>query len=241
MPQSKNALAPNNYAFNMLPYESQYGTVPVEGGYLRANNVYSALLPELMRAHFKEYLAFSPATVTNRLPNSPTASGEFDQRTREVFMAPYGTNSMLMKPLAGVGYVGANPSNTSTSDTLNSLRTMLHEATHARMSPAKNEKLARPHPAEQLAKMMPADRFDEMLRDIRISSLPSTENVILPGDLIDELFSTAIPARLMASKNMKTKHIDSELREVERLAKKYPELDKMMRDWERPELFIKGR
>jgi hypothetical protein len=43
----------------------------------------------------------------------------------------------------------------------------------------------------------------------------------------------------MAAKNMETRRTRNELKEVNRLAKKYPELEKMRADWERPELFFK--
>lgn len=239
----KNALAPTPAnAFNMAPYEAQYQLRPFgdgRDGRVKAANVNAALLPALMRAHFGEYLAFSPATVTTK-PTSGTRTGEFEPRTKEIRLSPEGINSLIMRPVAGGGYVGTGEFDSATTEeTLNALRTMLHEATHARMLPTETKRSIRPHPSEQLYRQMPADRFDEMIRDIRISGLPSVEETTLPGDIINEYFATAIPARMMEKKNMVTRQNRRMLKEIDYLSKKYPELNKMMADYERPELFVK--
>ena len=239
MPQPKNALAPS--ALNMLPYKNQYAVK--DTGYkdkLYAENVYSALLPELMRAQFPEYVAFSPATVLASKPEDPRHAGVFNISNRTIKLDPNGTNSMLMEPYGKYGYVGVG-SNTTTEETLNALRTMLHESTHARMRGPAGAKWTREHPAKQLKQQMDSDRYDEMLRDIRASGFPSTEGEESPAEVISEYFATATPARQMAAKNMVTRKNQGFLYDIDRLAKKYPELEKMRRDWERPELFMNTR
>jgi hypothetical protein len=210
-----------------------------------ASDVYSALVPELMRAHFPEYIAFSPATVTTKKPTSARASGEYDPFSRTIALDSDGMNSMLMEPYGKYGNIGIGQ-NTTTDETLNALRTMLHESMHARMNLGPKQRMTsrlllegKEHPAEQLKKQMSGDRYDEMLRDIRISGLPSVGEVTNSYDIINEYFSTATPVRQMAAKNMETRRTRNELKEVNRLAKKYPELEKMRADWERPELFFK--
>lgn len=231
----------NVNALNMDPYEAQYALK--DTGYKDrkyASNVYSALLPELMRAQFPEYVAFSPATVTTQMPVGATSSGEFDRRKRTIALDPGGINGMLMDPYTGHGgYIGTTSSNTTTDDTLNALRTMLHESMHARMNLAPGQKRFGEHPAIRLEQQMPKDRYEQMLRDIRLSELPSTQDETDPYKLINEYFSTATPVRQMAEKNMSTRQTRRELSAVDRLSKKYPELEKMRRDWERPELFSK--
>ena len=99
--------------------------------------------------------------------------------------------------------------------------------------------LSAAHPADQLKKTMSKDRFDEMIRDIRISELPSVRSVQSPVEVINEYFATATPVKQMAEKNMATRRTRGQLKEVEYLAKKYPELEKMRTEWERPERFFK--
>ena len=229
----------NVNALNMDPYESQYELKDTNFKNRKyASNVYSALLPELMRAQFPEYVAFSPATVTKDSPTDPYATGEFHPFKRTIAIDTGGINSMLMEPYGKYGYIGIG-TNTTTDETLNSLRTMLHEAMHARMNLAPNQKRFGEHPAERLKQQMPKDRYEQMLRDIRISELPSVQDQTNPYEIINEYFSTATPARQMAEKNMVTRQTKRELNTVDRLSKKYPELEKMRRDWERPELFTK--
>lgn len=240
MPQNKLAPTPVN-ALNMSPYEGLYAFKSVgspEKGRKAALNVYSALLPELMRARFPEYVATSPATVTTLMPRGQTSAGEFDTRERTIALDPGGVNSMLMEPYGKYGYIGMG-SDTTTEETLNALSTLLHESMHARTRGAKGKSYSVAHPAEQLRKSMPSDRFDEMMRDIRISGLPSVDKVDSPVEIINEYFATATPIRQMAEKNMVTRRTRRELSEVDRLARKYPELEQMRRTWERPETFMK--
>lgn len=238
MPQPKNALAPN--ALNMLPYEAQFNVQDTKFKNRKyADNVYSGLLPELMRAQFPEYIAFSPATVISAKPNDGYNSGEFSPRNRTIALDPHGINGMLMEPYGKYGYIGFGGGNTTTEDTLNALRTMLHESTHARMNLAPGQTRARPHPAEQLKAQMNSDRYIEMLKDIQASNLPSVSSVTSPHAIINEYFATATPVRDMTRKNLSTRKLQQELEKVDYLAKKYPELEKMRSDWERPELFAK--
>lgn len=242
MPAPKNALAPTPVnALNMAPYEAQYSVKNIGSTDRKfANNVYSALLPELMRAQFPEYVAFSPATVTANEPSNQDYSGVFSPYRRTIDLSPEGINAMFLEPYGKYGYIGAG-TNTTTEETLNALRTMLHEAMHARMRPTEDQRYFREHPAEQLKQRMSADRYDEMLRDIQISGLPSVKDETRPYNIINEYFSTATPARQLASKNMTTRQNLRYLKEIDYLAKKYPELEKMRSDWERPELFMNPR
>lgn len=237
----KNALAPTPVnALNMTPYEGLYQFKDVGSptyGRKAALNVYSALLPALMRARFPEYVAFSPATVTTATPRGEHSAGEFNVRHRTIALDPDGVNTMLMEPYGKYGYVGMG-SDTTTEETLNALNTMLHEATHARTRLAPGEKRLGAHPADRLRAQMPKDRFDEMMTDIRLSGLPSVGSVDSPAEIINEYFATATPTRHMAEKNMMTRRMRGTLSEVDRLAKKYPELEKMRLDWERPEIFV---
>ena len=236
----KNALAPTPVnTLNMAPYEGLYKMRDAgDKGRKYASDVYSALLPELMRARFPEYVAFSPATVTAETSKDPRNYGEFDPWKRTIALSLDGINSMLMEPYGKYGYVGVG-TNTTTDETLNALRTMLHESMHARMNLGAKQKRTRAHPAEQLKRQMVGDRYDEMLRDIRISGLPSVLDETNPYELINEYFATATPVRQMVEKNMVTRQTRRELSEIDRLAKKYPELEKMRVDWERPELYAK--
>jgi hypothetical protein len=240
MPQNALKSRTLNFnALNMAPYEGQFNVKDTGyKGRRYAGNVYSGLLPELMRAHFPEYIAFSPATVTTDMPTDPQHAGVFTPFKRTIALNPDGTNSMLMEPYGNYGYVGVG-SNTTTEETLNALRTMLHESTHARTNLGPGQKRFGAHPAKRLKSLMPRDRFEEMMTDIRLSGLPSVYEQTNPSDIINEYFATATPARQMSEKNMSTRRIKSELKEVQRLADKYPELEKMRRDWERPELFAK--
>jgi hypothetical protein len=237
----KNALAPTPVnALDMAPYEGLYQFKNVgdpDRGFKGALNVYSALLPALMRARFPEYVAFSPATVTTAAPRGATSEGEFNTQKRTITLDPGGVNAMLMEPYGKYGYIGVG-SDTTTEETLNALNTMLHEATHARTRLAPGEKRLGAHPADRLRAQMSGDRFDEMMRDIRISGLPSVGSVDSPVEIINEYFATATPTRHMAEKNMMTRRMRGTLSEVDRLAKKYPELEKMRLDWERPEIFV---
>ena len=240
MPQNALKSRTLNFnALNMAPYEGQFNVQDTGfKGRRYAANVYSALLPELMRAQFPEYVAFSPATVTTAKPRKDTNVGEFSPWRRTIALNPEGTNSMLMEPYGNYGYVGLG-TNTTTEDTLNALRTMLHEATHARINLGPGQKRFGANPAQRLKDLMPRDKFEDMLTDIRLSGLPSVRDETDPYEIINEYFSTATPVRQMTEKNMSTRKIKSELNEVQRLADKYPELEKMRRDWERPELFSK--
>lgn len=233
--------APVPSTLNMTPYESMYAFKDVgspEKGRKAALNVYSSLLPALMRARFPDYVANSPATVLKEVPRAPTNIGEFDVFYRTIALDPGGVNSMLMEPYGKQGYIGMG-SDTTTEDTLNALGTMLHESMHARTRGAKGKTRSVAHPAEQLKKSMATDRFDEMIRDIRISELPSVYSARSPVEVINEYFATATPIKQMADKDMLTRRTRSQLKEVDRLAKKYPELEKMRVDWERPEVFLK--
>ena len=233
--------APVPSTLNMTPYESMYAFKDVgspEKGRKAALNVYSSLLPALMRARFPDYVANSPATVLKEVPRAPTNIGEFDVFYRTIALDPGGVNSMLMEPYGKQGYIGMG-SDTTTEDTLNALGTMLHESMHARTRGAKGKTRSVAHPAEQLKKSMATDRFDEMIRDIRISELPSVYSARSPVEVINEYFATATPIKQMADKDMLTRRTRSQLKEVDRLAKKYPELEKMRVNWERPEVFLK--
>jgi hypothetical protein len=225
----------------MLPYEGLYSVKNI-GGTKRviADNAYSALLPALMRAQFPEYVAFSPATVLASKPGERNL-GEYSPARRTIELDPEGINAMFMSPSQGGGYIGDTENNLTTEETLNALRTMLHESTHARMRGPAGAKWTREHPAKQLKQQMDSDRYDEMLRDIRASGFPSTEGQENPVEVINEYFATATPARQMAAKNMATRKNQGFLYDIDRLAKKYPELEKMRRDWERPELFMNTR
>lgn len=239
MPQNALAPTPAN-ALNMSPYERLYTFKSVgspEKGRKAALNVYSALLPELMRTQFPEYVATSPATVTTLMPRGETNAGEFDTFKRTIALAPDGVNTMLMEPYGKYGYIGMG-SDTTTEQTLNALHTMLHESSHARMNLAPGKKL-RTHPAKQLKDQMPRDRFEDMMTDIRLSELPSVRDQTDPYEIINEYFATATPARQMAEKNMSTRTLRRQLDTIDRLARKYPELEKVRRNWERPELFAK--
>jgi hypothetical protein len=237
MPQ--NALAPPSVnTLNMAPYEAQFKVK--DTGYKDrkyAGNVYSALLPALMRARFPEYVAFSPATVTTDIPREITNAGEFYPSRRTIALDPEGINAMLMEPYGKYGNIGFGDSNTTTNETLNALRVMLHESMHARMNLAPGQKRVGDHPAKRLKDQMSRDRFNQMMDDIRLSDLPSVRDQTDPYEIINEYFSTATPVRQMTEKNMSTRRIQRELDAVDRLGKKYPELEKMRRDWERPELF----
>lgn len=226
---------------NMSQYEQMYALKDVgspEKGRKAALNVYSSLLPALMRARFPDYVANSPARVLKEGPRGAENMGEFDVFYRTIALDPGGVNSMLMEPYGKYGYVGMG-SNTTTDETLNALGTMLHESMHARTRGAEGKKRSAPHPAEQLKKAMPKDRFDEMIRDIRVSDLPSVYSAPNPAEVINEYFATATPVKQMVDKDMVTKRSRRYLAEVDRLAKKYPELEKMRVTWERPELFFK--
>jgi len=244
MPQPKNALAPTPVnALNMAPYEGLYTFKNVgspEKGRKAALNVYSGLLPELMRAQFPEYLANSPATVTTRMPRGNTSAGEFDVYDRTIALDPSGVNSMLMEPYGKYGYIGMG-SDTTAEETLNALSTMLHESMHARTRGAKEKSYSVAHPAEQLRQSMPRDRFNEMMNDIRVSGLPSVNKVNSPVEIINEYFATATPVSQMAEKNMATKRTNEYIAKVRRLAEKYPELEKMRVNWQRPEIFMDTR
>lgn len=238
-----NALASrtlNINALNMAPYEAQFNVQDTNFKNRKyASNMYSALLPELMRAQFPEYVAFSPATVTAEAVKNPRTYGEFSPLQRTIALNHDGMNSMLMEPYGKYGNIGMSSSDTTTEETLNALRTLLHESMHARMNLGPNQRRTREHPAAQLKKLMSGDKYDEMIRDIQISGLPSVAEETSPYDIINEYFSTATPARQMAAKNMNTRKNRGELKEVDRLSNKYPELERMRRDWERPELFAK--
>lgn len=226
---------------NMSQYEQMYALKDVgspEKGRKAALNVYSSLLPALMRARFPDYVANSPAKVLKEGPRGAQNVGEFDVFYRTIALDPEGTNSMLMEPYGKYGYIGMG-SNTTTDETLNALGTMLHESMHARTRGAEGKKRSAPHPVEQLKKAMPKDRFDEMIRDIRVSDLPSVYSAPNPAEVINEYFATATPVKHMVDKDMVTKRSRRYLAEVDRLAKKYPELEKMRVTWERPELFFK--
>jgi hypothetical protein len=226
---------------NMSQYEQMYALKDVgspEKGRKAALNVYSSLLPALMRARFPDYVANSPARVLKEGPRGAENMGEFDVFYRTIALDPGGVNSMLMEPYGKYGYVGMG-SNTTTDETLNALGTLLHESMHARTRGAEGKKRSAPHPVEQLKKAMPKDRFDEMIRDIRVSELPSVYSAPNPAEVINEYFATATPVKHMVDKDMVTKRSRRYLAEVDRLAKKYPELEKMRVTWERPELFFK--
>jgi hypothetical protein len=226
----------------MAPYEAKYSVKNIGSTDRRfANNVYSALLPELMRAQFPEYIAFSPATVTANNPRDSDSQGEFSPARRTIALEPGGVNAMFMSPYGKYGYIGDTENNTTTEETLNALNTMLHEATHARMRGPANAKMGREHPAEQLKAQMPKDRFEEMMTDIRVSGLPSVRDQTDPIEIINEYFATATPTRQMAEKNMSTRTIRRGLNTIDYLSKKYPELERMRRDWDRPELFMNTR
>jgi hypothetical protein len=227
----------------MAPYEAKYSVKNIGSTDRKiADNLYSGLLPEIMRAHFPEYLAFSPATITADKPSDPRSLGEFSRARRTITLAPNGINAMFMSPYEGHGgYIGDTKNNATTEEVLNALNIMLHEATHARTRGLPNAKMGREHPAEQLKAQMGRDKFQEMLADIRVSGLPSVLDQTDPKEIINEYFATATPTRQMAGKNMSTDKTWGYLSKINSLSKKYPELERMRRDWDHPEIFMDTR
>jgi hypothetical protein len=234
MPQ--NALAPTPVnALNMSPYEGLYafkGVGSPERGRKAALNVYSALLPELMRAQFPEYVATSPATVTTLMPRGQTSAGEFNTRERTIALDPGGVNSMLMEPYGKYGYIGMG-NNITTEETLNALNTLLHESYHARAYPVTG---MFKNPASELEKLLDRNRYYDLIDKIKFSALPSVhKDNLSDSKRIGEFLASVIPAQQMQAKNMQTKETKRYLAEYERLAKDYPELRDVVKRWEKPE------
>jgi hypothetical protein len=227
MPQ--NALAPTPVnALNMSQYESQYKVRPTGNGLTQAVNVNSALIPALMRAHFQDYLANSPATVSTKYPSNSDDTGSFNRWTKEIKMSPHGYNTLNMRDGVGVGGYAA-----TTEDALNALNTMLHESFHARMYPVTG---VFKDPTVDLKKALGRNRYYDLMDKIKFSSLPSVHDERLSdAERMNEFLASVVPAQQMRAKNMQTKETKQHLAEYERLVKKYPELQGIVKMWEKPE------
>lgn len=221
MPQPKNAL-------NMSPYEAQYSVRPISNNLTQAVNVNSALIPALMRAHFQDYLANSPATVSDKYPDKSDDTGSFSRWSKEIRVSPQGYNALTMRNGVGVGGYAA-----TTEDALNALNTMLHESYHARAYPVTG---MFKNPAAELKKSLDRNRYYDLIDKIKLSDLPSVHNNKLSdAELMGEFLASVIPAQQMQARNMQTKETRRHLAEYERLAKEYPELRDVIKMWEKPE------
>lgn len=237
MPQNKLAPTSAN-AFNMTPYATQAKVVPTSMG-RDYENVYAALLPKILQAQFPEFARNVAATVTADAPQNSNNAGEYTPRTNSIALEPSGINRLRTVPLAGVGFVGAPDTyNTTTEETLNALRTLMHEGYHARLN--KDIGFWR-EPAAQLEKKMPREKYRALMTDLALSGLPSMLNKDgtpkADHELINEALSTVVPTLAMQRKNMVTKQNMRYAKEFERLVKKHPELGEIVTQWSNPELF----
>jgi hypothetical protein len=236
MPQ--NALAPTPVnAFNMQAYAAQSRVVPTSTG-RDYQNVYSALLPQLLQAQFPEFARNVEATVTADPVKNINNAGEYTPLSNSIALDPVGINRLRTVPLQGVGYVGAPDTyNTTTEETLNALRTLMHEGYHARLD--KDIGFWR-EPSAQLAKKMSREQYRALMTDLATSGLPSMIRNGQPkadADIINEALSTIVPTLAMQRKNMVTRQNARFAREYERLAKRYPEFGQIVNEWSNPELF----
>ena len=225
-----------------------YKTRPVGKNALYAENINSALVPALMRAHFADFLANSPATITKNAPATTDERilGEYTPDAREINLRPIGVNTMNLERTPQGDYVGADTHGSSTADNLNALMTAMHESYHSRIHPSlsKLETVApmlnffQRDPSKDLRSTLGNDQYNALMAKIKKSTLPTVADPALSDSgRMNELLATVIPAQLMRDKNMQTKETKRYLSEYDRLAKEYPALRTVVKTWEKPEQF----